>query len=55
MEGSFAAVEATVEIPQGSRNKYEFDHAARSISLNRVLFSSVHHQKLAGLPEEHPG
>jgi len=33
----------TIEIPQGSRNKYEYDHTAGSIRLDRVLHSSVHY------------
>ncbi|MFO0808633.1 MAG: inorganic diphosphatase [Gemmataceae bacterium] len=37
------AVEAVVEIPRGSRNKYEFDPATGAIRLDRVLFSSVHY------------
>ncbi len=36
-------VEAVVEIPRGSRNKYEMDHSTGSIRLDRVLFSSVHY------------
>jgi inorganic pyrophosphatase len=36
-------VEAIVEIPRGSRNKYEMDHITNEISLDRVLFSSVHY------------
>ncbi len=35
-------VEAVVEIPKGSRNKYEYDHASGQIRLDRVLFASVH-------------
>ncbi len=31
-----------VEIPKGSRNKYEWDAEARAIRLDRFLFSSVH-------------
>jgi len=42
-KSSFATVEAIVEIPRGSRNKYEFDHATGAIRLDRVLFSSVHY------------
>src|SRR5436189_5823576 len=38
-----ATVDAIVEIPRGSRNKYEFDPATGSIRLDRVLFSSVHY------------
>ncbi len=30
-----------VEIPKGSRNKYEWDHKQQAIKLNRFLFSSV--------------
>ncbi len=36
-------VEAVIEIPQGSRNKYEYDHSAGVIRLDRVLHSSVHY------------
>ena len=43
MHGEFLAVDAIVEIPRGSRNKYEFDPESGSIRLDRVLFSSVHY------------
>jgi inorganic pyrophosphatase len=36
-------VEVTVEIPSGSRNKYEFDHQRRRFVLDRTLYSSVHY------------
>ena len=36
-------IEAVIEIPKGSRNKYQYDHASGSIRLDRVLFSSVHY------------
>lgn len=36
-------VTAFIEIPQGSRNKYEFDEAAGAFRLDRVLYSSVHY------------
>ena len=36
-------VEVTVEIPSGSRNKYEFDHERRRFVLDRTLYSSVHY------------
>ncbi|MDD5556226.1 MAG: inorganic diphosphatase [bacterium] len=36
-------VEVVVEIPKGSRNKYEFDRRTGEIRLDRVLFSSVHY------------
>ena len=32
-----------VEIPKGSRNKYEYDHENNFIRLDRMLFSSVHY------------
>lgn len=41
--GKEGAVEAIVEIPRGSRNKYEMNHQTREIRLDRVLFSSVHY------------
>jgi inorganic pyrophosphatase len=34
-------VEVVVEIPQGSRNKYEVDHASGRIRLDRMLFTST--------------
>jgi inorganic pyrophosphatase len=36
-------VEVIVEIPSGSRNKYEFDHQRRRFVLDRTLYSSVHY------------
>jgi len=36
-------VEVVVEIPRGSRNKYEYDHERHVIMLDRVLYSSVHY------------
>ena len=36
-------VEVTVEIPSGSRNKYEYDHERHRFVLDRVLYSSVHY------------
>ena len=36
-------IEVTVEIPSGSRNKYEYDHERDRFVLDRVLFSSVHY------------
>src|SRR5262245_13433654 len=38
-----APLEAIVETPRGSRNKFEFDPATGGIRLDRVLFSSVHY------------
>ena len=36
-------IEVTVEIPSGSRNKYEFDHRRGRFVLDRILYSSVHY------------
>jgi inorganic pyrophosphatase len=36
-------IEVIVEIPRGSRNKYEFDKERGVIVLDRVLYSSVHY------------
>lgn len=36
-------VNVIVEVPKGCRNKYEYDHAAKRIKLDRVLFSAVHY------------
>jgi inorganic pyrophosphatase len=38
-----AVVEVVVEIPRGSRNKYEFDEEAGVFRLDRVLASAVHY------------
>jgi inorganic pyrophosphatase len=34
-------VEVIIEIPQGSRNKYEMDHKSGRIRLDRMLFTST--------------
>ena len=34
-------INVTIEIPRGSRNKYEYDHAQHVIKLNRHLTSSM--------------
>ena len=36
-------LEIVVEIPRGSRNKYEFDKQRGVVVLDRVLYSSVHY------------
>lgn len=38
-----SVVDAFIEIPKGSRNKYEFDEASGQFRLDRVLYSSVHY------------
>lgn len=45
-------VDVLVEIPRGSRNKYEFDHKKGRIRLDRVLYSSVHYPTDYGLIPE---
>jgi len=36
-------IDAFIEIPRGSRNKYELDETTGRLRLDRVLFSSVHY------------
>jgi len=36
-------VEVLVEVPKGSRNKYEWDPETERIKLDRVLYSAVHY------------
>ncbi len=36
-------IEVVVEIPSGSRNKYEYDHVRHRFVLDRILYSSVHY------------
>ncbi len=38
-----ASVLAFIEIPRGSRNKYEYDESTGKFLLDRVLYSSVHY------------
>lgn len=42
-------VEVLVEIPRGSRNKYEYDEETGVVRLDRVLYSSVHYPTDYGL------
>ncbi len=45
-------VEVLIEIPKGSRNKYEFDKERKIIRFDRMLFSSVHYPSDYGfIPE----
>lgn len=37
------SIDAVVEIPKGSRNKYEYDYDKKMIRYDRMLFSSVHY------------
>ncbi len=45
-------IQVTVEIPKGSRNKYELDHETGRFKLDRMLFSSVHYPSDYGFIEE---
>lgn len=38
-----SSVEVMVEIPKGSRNKFEFDEKAGKLRFNRMLYSSMHY------------
>ena len=38
-----AFVNAIIEIPEGSKGKYELDKASGLLKLDRVLYSSVHY------------
>jgi inorganic pyrophosphatase len=38
-----STIEVIVEIPSGSRNKYEYDHTRHRFVLDRILYSSVHY------------
>jgi inorganic pyrophosphatase len=45
-------IDAVVEIPKGSRNKYEYDYEKKMIRYDRMLFSSVHYPSDYGfIPE----
>lgn len=34
---------AIIEIPKGSKNKYEYDHDTQMLKLDRILFTSTHY------------
>ena len=36
-------VDVFIEIPKGSRNKYEYDKERKQIRFDRMLFSAVHY------------
>lgn len=44
-------INVIVEVPKGSRNKYEYDREKDRIKLNRVLFSAVHYPADYGYAE----
>src|SRR3990172_7881227 len=43
------AIHVIVEVPKGSRNKYEYDKQTGAIRLDRVLYSSLHYPGDYGL------
>jgi inorganic pyrophosphatase len=45
-------VEVVIEIPKGQRNKYEMDHAAGRIRLDRMLFTSTRYPHDYGYIED---
>jgi len=51
-QGNQITVDVMIEIPKGSRNKYEYDQKKRVIKLDRMLFSAVHYPSDYGfIPE----
>ncbi|MFQ5934352.1 MAG: inorganic diphosphatase, partial [Dehalococcoidia bacterium] len=36
-------VPVMIEVPKGSRNKYEYDHERKRLRFDRMLFSAVHY------------
>ncbi|MDP3767496.1 MAG: inorganic diphosphatase, partial [Dehalococcoidia bacterium] len=47
-------IEVVIEIPRGSRNKYEIDESTGEVRLDRVLYSSVHYPTDYGfIPDTH--
>lgn len=48
------SVPAIIEVPQGSKNKYELDKATGLLRLDRVLYSAVHYPANYGfIPRTH--
>ena len=45
---------AVIEIPKGSRNKYEVDHETGRVFLDRVLFTALRLPDRLRLLREHP-
>ena len=46
--------DVTIEIPKGSRNKYEVDHHTGRIRLDRTLFTATQYPADYGFIDEHP-
>jgi inorganic pyrophosphatase len=45
-------VSVMIEIPKGSRNKYEYDKEKKRLKFDRMLFSSVHYPSDYGFIQE---
>lgn len=43
MDQAAGVIDVIIEIPRGSRNKYEWDDETGRLRLDRVLYSSVHY------------
>ena len=43
---------ALVEIPKGSRNKYEYDKERQMVRFDRMLFSAVHYPASLALADQ---
>jgi inorganic pyrophosphatase len=41
--GDTVTIDVMIEIPKGSRNKYEYDKERKMLKFDRMLFSSVHY------------
>jgi len=50
-----AYIKSIIEIPKGSKGKYEMDKESGLLRLDRVLFSSVHSSLIIGLVTIFPG
>ena len=46
--------EVVIEIPRGSRNKYEYDHKRGVIVLDRQLFTATHFSRGLRIHPWHP-
>jgi inorganic pyrophosphatase len=51
-KGQFVEFDVTIEIPAGSRNKYEMDHHSGRIRLDRRLFTSTRYPHDYGFIED---
>lgn len=46
------SIDVRIEIPKGSRNKYEYDPLKKAIKLDRMLFSAVHYPSDYGFVQD---